>query len=218
MFRTFAVPCAVALWGLALTAAAGDKKPTLADDLKALQGLWQSPVQADKKNVRLLIMGDRVGYTVKRGDDLFNFTALLPARHKEENGKRFFEIEVAKDTVYRVDYRFEKGALTVTVAGGDYKVDRVNTRAPDSPEAKKLVGTWKITGGTVGGKEVPPKELGLAELVFTEDRYAFKDAKGKEMLNAFFRVDPKAKVGTVLRIFEAGSAQAKATQSVTLGS
>lgn len=34
-----------------------------------------------------------------------------------------------------------------------------------------------------------------------------------------FRVDPKAKVSTVqVRIFEAGSAQAKATQSVTLGS
>ncbi len=34
-----------------------------------------------------------------------------------------------------------------------------------------------------------------------------------------FRVDPKAKVGTVqVRIFETGTAQAKATQSVTLGS
>ncbi len=34
-----------------------------------------------------------------------------------------------------------------------------------------------------------------------------------------FRVDPKAKVGTVqVRIFETGAAQAKATQSVTLGS
>ena len=34
-----------------------------------------------------------------------------------------------------------------------------------------------------------------------------------------FRVDPKVKVGTVqVRIFETGSAQAKATQSVTLGS
>lgn len=34
-----------------------------------------------------------------------------------------------------------------------------------------------------------------------------------------FRVDPKARVGTVqVRVFEAGAAQAKATQSVTLGS
>ncbi len=34
-----------------------------------------------------------------------------------------------------------------------------------------------------------------------------------------FRVDPKAKVSTVLvRIFETGAAQAKATQTVTLGS
>ena len=33
-----------------------------------------------------------------------------------------------------------------------------------------------------------------------------------------FRVDPRAKVSTVqVRIFEAGSGQAKATQSVTLG-
>lgn len=34
-----------------------------------------------------------------------------------------------------------------------------------------------------------------------------------------FRIDPMAKVGTVqVRVFEAGAAQAKATQSITLGS
>ena len=52
------------------------------------------------------------------------------------------------------------------------------------------------------------------------DAPAFKLAfRNFHRVEGTFRVDPKAKVGTVqVRIFEAGAAQAKATQSVTLGS
>lgn len=52
------------------------------------------------------------------------------------------------------------------------------------------------------------------------DAPAFKLAfKNFSRVEGTFRVDPKAKVGTVqVRVFEAGTAQAKATQSVTLGS
>ena len=52
------------------------------------------------------------------------------------------------------------------------------------------------------------------------DAPAFKLAfRNFSRVEGTFRVDPKAKVGTVqVRIFEAGAAQARATQSVTLGS
>ncbi len=52
------------------------------------------------------------------------------------------------------------------------------------------------------------------------DAPAFKLAfRNFSRVEGTFRVDPKAKVGTVqVRVFEAGTAQAKATQSVTLGS
>ena len=52
------------------------------------------------------------------------------------------------------------------------------------------------------------------------DAPAFKLAfRNFSRVEGTFRVDPMAKVGTVqVRVFEAGTAQAKATQSVTLGS
>ena len=52
------------------------------------------------------------------------------------------------------------------------------------------------------------------------DAPAFKLAfRNFSRVEGTFRVDPKVKVGTVqVRIFETGTAQAKATQSVTLGS
>jgi hypothetical protein len=52
------------------------------------------------------------------------------------------------------------------------------------------------------------------------DAAAYKLAfKNFYRVEGTFRVDPKAKVGTVqVRVFETGNAQARATQSVTLGS
>jgi len=54
----------------------------------------------------------------------------------------------------------------------------------------------------------------------TADASTFKlSFRNFNRVEGTFRVDPKAKVNTVqVRIFEAGTAQAKATQSVTLGS
>ncbi len=69
------------------------------------------------------------------------------------------------------------------------------------------------------------QEGGRNAIVLVPDRAAadapaFKLAfKNFSRVEGTFRVDPKAKVGTVqVRIFETGTAQAKATQSVTLGS
>ncbi len=69
------------------------------------------------------------------------------------------------------------------------------------------------------------QQEGASAIILVPDRAAadapaFKLAfKNFYRVEGTFRVDPRAKVGTVqVRVFEAGTAQAKATQSVTLGS
>jgi hypothetical protein len=72
---------------------------------------------------------------------------------------------------------------------------------------------------------VTVQQEGRNAIILVPDRAA-ADAAGYKLafrnfsrVEGTFRVDPKAKVGTVqVRIFEAGGSQAKATQSVTLGS
>jgi len=69
------------------------------------------------------------------------------------------------------------------------------------------------------------QEGGESAIILVPDRAAADAPAFKLAFRNFyrvegtFRVDPKARVGTVqVRVFEAGAAQAKATQSVTLGS
>lgn len=69
------------------------------------------------------------------------------------------------------------------------------------------------------------QQEGRSAIIIVPDRAAadapaFKLAfRNFSRVEGTFRVDPKAKVGTVqVRIFETGAAQARATQSVTLGS
>ena len=73
--------------------------------------------------------------------------------------------------------------------------------------------------------DVPEQQEGRNAIIVIPDRAAPDSPAFKLGFRNFFRVegtfrvDPKVKVGTVqVRIFETGSAQAKATQSVTLGS
>jgi hypothetical protein len=89
-----------------------------------------------------------------------------------------------------------------------------------------LTGNRRDRGEFQGRVEllVGVQQEGLGAIIQVPDRAAGDPAAYKLAFRNFFRVegtfrvDPKAKVGTVqVRIFETGSAQAKATQSVTLG-
>lgn len=170
-----------------------DAGGSLPDDLKTLQGVWQSTPEA-KRQLRILFLDNKVGYLVrdpagKPDAGPLSFVALSAASHKEEKGKRFFEMEITKDYVKRVEYRFDKGALVLTVDGTAYKMDRLNTRASADPAAKKLVGTWKVTSAEFKGKVGKPSDVGLEAVIFTDNRYVLKAVGGKEVLNSFYRID-----------------------------
>lgn len=90
-----------------------------------------------------------------------------------------------------------------------------------------LTGNRRDRGDFQGRLEllVGVQEEGRNAIILVPDRTAADPAAYKLAFKNFyrvegrFRIDPKAKVGTVqVRIFETGNAQAKATQSVTLGS
>lgn len=90
-----------------------------------------------------------------------------------------------------------------------------------------LTGNRRDRGDFQGRLEllVGVQQEGGNAIILVPDRAAGDAAAYKLTFKKFFRVegtfrvDPKAKVGTVqVRIFETGNAQAKATQSVTLGS
>lgn len=90
-----------------------------------------------------------------------------------------------------------------------------------------LTGNRRDRGDFQGRLEllVGVQQEGKNAIIFIPDRAAADGPPFKLAFRNFFRVegtfrvDPKVKVGTVqVRIFEAGTAQAKATQSVTLGS
>ena len=90
-----------------------------------------------------------------------------------------------------------------------------------------LTGNRRDRGDFQGRLEllVGVQQEGRNAIILIPDRAAADGPPFKLAFRNFFRVegtfrvDPKAKVGTVqVRIFEIGTAQAKATQSVTLGS
>ena len=90
-----------------------------------------------------------------------------------------------------------------------------------------LTGNRRDRGDFQGRLEllVGVQQEGKNAIILVPDRAAADGPPFKLAFRNFFRVegtfrvDPKAKVGTVqVRIFETGTAQAKATQSVTLGS
>jgi uncharacterized protein (TIGR03067 family) len=196
MFKLLSWICLVAACApLAPSRVVGDTGPktSLAEDLKALQGVWQSSPDA-KRQLKIMFREDKVGYLVtdpkaEPSATPLGFVAQSAAQHKEAKGKRSFDIEVAKDYVKRVDYRFDKGKLAITVDGVEYKVQRANTRASTQPAAKKLVGTWKVLGVEQQGKKATAAEAGLEAVVFTEDRYILTGPGGKELLSSFFRLD-----------------------------
>lgn len=170
-----------------------DDKQSLGDDLKALQGVWQSTPDA-RKQLKIMFMDDKVGFEIadpkgKPGEGVQGFLALSAAQHKEAKGKRYFRVEVAKDYVRQVDYRFQKDGLVFGLDGAEFKVERANTRASTNPMAKRLMGTWKVTGIEQQGRKGRAKDSGLEAIVFTEDRYILKAPDGKELLNSFYRVN-----------------------------
>lgn len=162
------------------------------DDRTKLQGVWHSAAGA-KLPVRVLVMGDKVGYAV--GDATATpaapgsaFVALSDA--KVEKGVA--ELMITKDYTRKLAYRFEKDGLVVGLDGKEYPLTRVNTRATD-PSAKGLAGTWTVTGAEVQGVKLPAATAGLESLSFVGDRYVVKAPGGKELLNSFFRLgDAKA--------------------------
>jgi len=90
-----------------------------------------------------------------------------------------------------------------------------------------LTGNRRDRGDFLGRLEllVGVQQEGRNAIITIPDRTAIDGPAFKLAFRNFFRVegtfrvDPKVKVGTVqVRIFETGTAQAKATQSVTLGS
>lgn len=179
------------------TAQDADDKRSLADDLKALQGVWQSSSDA-KKQLKIMFMDNKIGFDVtdpkaKPGERLLGFLGLSTAQHKEVNGKRHFHIDIAKDYAKRVDYRYAKSVLVVGVDGADYKVERANARASSNSEAKRLVGTWTVTGIEQHGRRGSAKDSGLEAVVFTEDRYIMVTTGGKQLLNSFYRLDAAMK-------------------------
>jgi uncharacterized protein (TIGR03067 family) len=164
-------------------------------DKAKLQGVWNSTGDAPLK-AKLIVMGDKAGYTV--GDPAAakpvpgsSFVALSEAKFGEEGGKKFFDLLVAKDYKDRVEYRFDKDGLVATVKKKDYPLRRANTRAGD-PRAKKFAGTWSITSVETKGQKASGKDAGLEAVAFAGDRYLWKAAGGKEVLNQFYRLgEPK---------------------------
>jgi uncharacterized protein (TIGR03067 family) len=163
-----------------------------ADDRGGLQGVWHSAAAA-KLPVRLLVMGDRVGYAV--GDATATpavpgsaFVALTDATFT----KGVAELTITKGYTRKLGYRFEKDGVLVTIDGKEYPLRRVNTRATD-PAAKVLAGTWTVTGAEVQGVKLTAATAGVESLTFAGDRYVVTAPGGKELLNSFYRLaDGKA--------------------------
>jgi len=195
MIRTTAAIGLFSLLTVLPLAARDATKP--ADDKAKLQGVWHSPADS-KRQLKIMFLDDKVGYSVsdpaaKPPASTSSFTALSPAKFAGSGDKRAFEIPITKDTIRRVEYRFDKDKLAVTLEGNEYPVERVNTRAADSPAAKKLVGTWTVASVEAKGAETAGKNSGLEAVVFTEDRVVWKAPGDKEVLNAFFRYKPANK-------------------------
>ncbi len=183
----------IGIFALSIPLALAGGKSTLADDLKKLQGVWQSAPNA-KKQLKIMFMNDKLGYDVsdpkaKPGEGLLNFLALSNAQLKDTKGQRAFEIEVAKDYVKRISYRFDKDSLTITADGDEYKVERASTQASANADAKKLLGRWRILDVEHQGKKQKLTDFGLDAIVITEDRYQLIGPGDKELLNSFYRVD-----------------------------
>lgn len=196
MTRRTAVPGLLALAACIAPLAAADPPNAPADDRAKLQGVWESPAGA-KGSMNIIFFDDKVGYSTKNPGaqppaTTSSSVALSPAKRIDMEGKAQFELQVAKDYSTKIDYRLDKTDLVIGVNKAEYTVARVNTRASDSAAAKKLVGTWAVTGLEAKGMSIEPKAGGLEAVVFTDDRYAWKAPGGKELLNSFFRLgEPK---------------------------
>jgi uncharacterized protein (TIGR03067 family) len=160
------------------------------DDRAKLQGVWHSPPGA-KTQARFLFLGDKAGYTVgdpaaKKPEPGSAFVGLSEAKLSEQGGKKTAEIVVSKDYTRKLEYRFDKDGLVVSIDGKEHALKRVNTRA-DDPAGKKLAGTWAVTGLEAKGMKFGAKEGGLETVTFTGDRYVWKGG-GKEVLNSLYRM------------------------------
>lgn len=158
-----------------------------ADDRAKLQGVWHSPAGA-KLPLRLLVLGDKAGYLI--GDATATppvpgsaFVGLTDARF----GPAHVEVVVTKDYTRRLEYRFEKGQLVVTLDKAEYPLARVNTRG-DDPAAKPLAGAWAVTEVAAKGMSAPGRAAGFESLTFAGDRYVLRGTGGKEIVNSFYRV------------------------------
>ncbi|HYH65408.1 MAG TPA: hypothetical protein VD866_11995 [Urbifossiella sp.] len=163
-----------------------------ADDRAKLQGVWHS-VAGAKQPVRVLVMGDKIGYAV--GDATATpavpgsaFVSLTEATV----AKGVAELVITKDYTRKLGYRIEKDGVVVTLDDKEYPLRRVNTRATD-PAAKELAGTWTLTGAEVKGVKLTPAMSGIESLTIVGDRYVVKAPGGKELLSSFYRLgDAKA--------------------------
>jgi uncharacterized protein (TIGR03067 family) len=165
------------------------------DDRAKLQGVWHSPADAPVK-ARVIFLGDKAGYSVgdpgaEKPVPGSSFMALSDAKFGEEGGKKFVELVVSKDYKPRVDYRFDKDGLVMSINKKEYPLRRANTRA-DDPAAKKFAGAWKITALEVKGMKQEAGAMDVGSIAFTGDRYVWKGPNGKEFLNSYYRLgEPK---------------------------
>lgn len=178
---------------LAVAAAVRSDDPKPADDLAALQGVWETPADA-KGQLQFIVIGDRAGYqTANPGAQppltTSSSVVISPAAVVDAGGKKAVEITVGKDYKTRVGFRPADGGYVFDISGAEYTAKRVNTRAADDPRAKALEGTWVVTAAEADGKPVPGDGW-LAEVVFTADRYALKGPGGKELLSSYYRLLP----------------------------
>ena len=103
-----------------------EERPTLKEDVAALQGEWKT---SEKARVGLEVtffkMKEKDSVSLKASAPGSNLTALVPFELKEVEHKRLIEFNKTLAKVAemppRISYRFEKGELVLTVDEGKLK-------------------------------------------------------------------------------------------------
>ncbi len=193
----------------------------------------------DRSEVQDELVGMRQELDVTRGE-LAGLRAIANAADAKMSIERTAQVKLAQqirlleqdNARLREDLAIFESMLSADTGGAQaLTIQRLKVEPDGLPGEYRfrmllLTGNRRDRGDFQGRLEllVGVQQEGRNAIILVPDRAAADAPAFKLAFRSFsrvegtFRVDPKAKVGTVqVRIFETGTAQAKATQSVTLG-
>ena len=89
---------------------------------------------------------------------------------------------------------------------------------PQEPEARgiagKLLGTWNIVAGEVGGKKEPPERIKDTTVEFTRDRVVVTNKDATRTYRATYKLDLKHKPYAIVMKAEGGADKGKVAQGI----